>query len=357
MKFIHAADLHLRAADAPEQLQALKIIVHLAAEHDADFLLFAGDLFDSDHDADRLRPQVRQVLEVWDRPVVLVPGNHDARSYGSTADYGDKALLAQGDIQVFENLGELPLVCLPYRDKRGFADLRADLARLQGPLVVACHGTLYLDQWLGWLREEKEDVGDYFPVFPEDLQDLPIRYLAMGHFHRRFYHTTSPILCCYPGSAFPLTARELGPRSVAVVQIDGEKSAQVNAIHLKGVPWYQEISLKCFPWREEEMFQELEGLLAGLKPHARPVVTVTGYARDERLLRERLEKRLDKLGGPKPRVNLFDYSRLMENAFFRMFAEQIHEQDPDDDPENEAVSEKALEIITLGFSHLQKRKR
>jgi len=100
MKFIHAADLHLRAADASEQLQALKIIVHLAAEHDADFLLFAGDLFDSDHDADRLRPQVRQVLEVWGRPVVLVPGNHDARSYGSTADYGDKALLAQGDMQV-----------------------------------------------------------------------------------------------------------------------------------------------------------------------------------------------------------------------------------------------------------------
>jgi DNA repair exonuclease SbcCD nuclease subunit len=356
MKFIHAGDLHLRAADAAEQLKTLGAIVQAAVEHKADFLLIAGDLFDADHDADRLRPQARQILEEWGRPTVLLPGNHDARSYGPTADYGEKTLVPQEDLEVFDQLGELPLICLPYRDGRSFADCREQLAKFQEPIVVTCHGTLYLDQWLGWLRDEKEDVGDYFPIFPEDLRDLPIRYLAMGHFHRRFYHTTSPVLACYPGSAYPLTARELGPRSVALVQLEGEKSAQVNAVQLEDVPWYQEISLSALPWREEEMFEELEKALANLEPPARPIVTVRGYAQNERGLRERLEKRLQDLGGPKPRVDLYDYSRLKENNFYRRFAEQLR-QERSSDPETEAVSDKALEIITLGFALLEKGRR
>ena len=353
MKFIHAGDLHLRAADAAEQLKALKAIIGAAKEHKADFLLIAGDLFDADHDADRLRPQVRQILQEWGRPTVLVPGNHDTRSYSSTSDYGEKALVAREDLEVFDHLGELPLICLPYRDGRTFADCREALAKFQEPVVVACHGTLYLDQWLGWLRDEKEDVGDYFPIFPEDLRDLPIRYLAMGHFHRRFYHTTSPVLACYPGSAYPLAARELGPRSVALVQLEGKKSAQVNAVQLKDVPWYQEISLHSLPWREDDMFAELEKALAGLEPMARPVVTVRGYTRNERGLRERLEKRLQDLGGPKPKVDLYDYSRLMENTFYRRFVDELR-QERSSDPDAEAVADKALEIITLGFALLEK---
>ena len=357
MKFLHAADLHLRGADATEQLEALRAIVRVAAEQKVDFLLFAGDLFDSDHDADRLRSQVREIFNQTYCPTVLVPGNHDARSYAPTADYGEKALPAQQRLQIFENLGELTLVCLPYREGAAFANYRDELARLKGPVVVCCHGTLFLDQWLGWLREEKEDVGDYFPVYPEDLKGLPIRYLAMGHFHKRFYQTVEPVPCCYPGSAFPVTARELGPRSVALVQLEGDQPAQVRAIPLEKVPWYQEISLKSLPWREEEMLAELEQSLAGLDPQARPVVSVRGYARDERGLRERLGKRLEKLGAPRPRVELSDYSRLLENSFYRMFVEELGQEAPEGDQEERAVSEKALEIITHGFSRLQKGSR
>ena len=357
MKFIHASDLHLRAADAAEQLRTLQAIIELARERDADFILVAGDLFDSDHDANLLRPQVRQILEDWARPTVLLPGNHDARSYGPTADFGPRAVLAQEDMEVFDDLGELPLVCLPYRPQEGFADHRAALARLERPAVVACHGTLYLRQWLGWLREEKTDVGDYFPVYPEDLKELPIRYLAMGHFHRRFYHTTSPVLCCYPGSAYPVTVRETGVRSVALVQLQDETSGQVEAIPLEGTTWYRSIELRCMPRREESLFAKLEEALSGLAPGARPVVSVTGYARNEKGIRERLEKRLQPLGGPKPRVELFDYGDLLENTFYRLFVDNLQGGADDGSPELDAISEKALEIVTLGFSRLQKGRK
>ncbi len=357
MKFIHAADLHLRMSEAAQQLEALRAIIWLADQQEAEFILVAGDLFDSDHDADRLRTQVREVLGTWTHPVVLLAGNHDARSYGPTADYGENTLLAQGDLEVYDHLGVLPLVCLPYRSERGFADCRQDLAQLGGPMVVCCHGTLYLDQWLAWLREEKEDVGDYFPVYREDLKGLPIRYLAMGHFHSRFSHTDTPVTCCYPGSAYPVSTRELGHRSVALVQLDVEGPVKVTPIPLHGVPWYQEIALKSLPWREEEMLAQLEQSLEDLPTNARPAVSVRGYASDARGLRERLEKRLEELGGPKPRVELSDYSRLLENAFYRMFVEEIEKQSREADPEQRAISEKALEIVTHGFSRLQKRSR
>jgi DNA repair exonuclease SbcCD nuclease subunit len=362
MKFIHASDLHLRTVDAAEQLETLGAIVALARERDADFILMAGDLFDSDHDANLLRPQVRHILEDWSRPAVLLPGNHDARSYGPTADYGPKAVLAQEDVTLFDHLGELPLVCLPYQPHQGFADRREALARLNRPAVVACHGTLFLHQWLGWLREEKEDVGDYFPIYPEDLKGLAIRYLAMGHFHRRFYHSTQPVLCCYPGSAYPVTVRETGPRSVALVHLEGESSGQVEAIALEGTTWYQSIELRCLPRQEERMFAELEEALSSLPPEARPVVSVSGYAHNERGIRERLEKRLRPLRGPKPRVELFDYGDLLENTFYRLFVENLQEESgsrsatsaAESDRVSDAVRQKALEIVTLGFSRLQK---
>jgi len=354
MKFIHASDLHLRAAEADDQLNTLRAIVALARERDAEFILMAGDLFDSDHDANLLRPQVRRVLEEWSRPTVLLPGNHDARSYGPTADYGPQAILAQEDVSRFDDLGELPLICLPYQPERGLSDHRAALDRLDRPAVVACHGTVYLRQWLGWLRQEREDVGDYFPIYPEDLKDLPIRYLAMGHFHRRFYHTTAPVLCCYPGSAYPMTIRETGVRSVALVQLEGESSGQVEAVPLKGSTWYRSIELRCLPRQEERILDRLEKALSELSPGARPVVSVTGYARDEKALREQLEKRLRPFGGPRPRIELFDYSGLLENAFYGLFVENLQEESDDRSAEPDAVTEKALEIITLGFSRLQK---
>jgi DNA repair exonuclease SbcCD nuclease subunit len=355
MKFIHASDLHLRAADAEDQLNTLRAIVTLAGERDADFLLMAGDLFDSDHDANLLRPRVRRILEEWSRPTVLLPGNHDSKSYGPTTDYGPLAVLAQEDIARFDDLGDMPLVCLPYRPEKGLADHLTVLARLDRPAVVACHGTVYLRQWLGWLRQEKEDVGDYFPIYPEDLRDLPIRYLAMGHFHRRFYHTTSPVLCCYPGSAYPLTVRETGVRSVALVQLEGESSGQVEAVPLEGCTWYRKIELRCLPRQEERMFDRLEEALSALSPGARPVVTVTGYARDEKNVRERLETRLRPLGGPGPRIELFDYSSLLENAFYGLFLENLQAETGESAPE--AVTEKALEIVTMGFSRLQKGRK
>ena len=357
MKFIHASDLHLRAAEAEDQLNTLRAIVTLARERQADFILMAGDLFDSDHDANLLRPQVRRILEEWSRPTVLLPGNHDARSYGPTADYGPQAVLAQEDVTRLDDLGDLPVVCLPYRPEKGLSDHLTALARLDRPSVVACHGTVYLRQWLGWLRQEKEDVGDYFPIYPEDLEDLPIRYLAMGHFHRRFYHTTTPVLCCYPGSAYPMTVRETGVRSVALVELEGESSGQVEAVPLEGCTWYRDIDLRCLPRQEERVFDRLEEALSGLAPGARPVVSVTGYARDEKALREQLEKRLQPLAGPRPRIELFDYSSLLENSFYGLFVENLQEGADDRSPEQEAVNEKALEIVTLGFSRLQKGRK
>lgn len=88
MKLLHAADLHLDSAFAglPEEKAALcrqesrdilRRMVDWANDHEADVMLLAGDLFDSD----RLYSQTARTLALtlgrFRGRIFLAPGNHD----------------------------------------------------------------------------------------------------------------------------------------------------------------------------------------------------------------------------------------------------------------------------------------
>jgi DNA repair exonuclease SbcCD nuclease subunit len=52
---IHCADLHLAADEQDYSFKVLAELLQLTKKKAADFLLFAGDVFNSYQDADRLR--------------------------------------------------------------------------------------------------------------------------------------------------------------------------------------------------------------------------------------------------------------------------------------------------------------
>ena len=94
MKLLHAADLHLDSAFAglPEEKAALcrqesrdilRRMVDWANDHEADVMLLAGDLFDSD----RLYSQTARTLALtlgrFRGRIFLAPGNHDFYASGS----------------------------------------------------------------------------------------------------------------------------------------------------------------------------------------------------------------------------------------------------------------------------------
>ena len=101
MKLIHASDLHLdrafrdgglrlgAAKRRHDLVDALAQILDLAREHDAMALCIAGDLYEHEHvTADTEATLVSKFREL-DRPVLLLPGNHDPYLPGSVYQRAD----------------------------------------------------------------------------------------------------------------------------------------------------------------------------------------------------------------------------------------------------------------------------
>ncbi len=92
LKILHTGDFHL---DSPftgvdlatgerlrdELRKIFTDVVALAAEHD--MMLISGDLFDCGYVNPETLTLVRDCLEVYKKPVVIAPGNHDPYSAGS----------------------------------------------------------------------------------------------------------------------------------------------------------------------------------------------------------------------------------------------------------------------------------
>ena len=88
LKIIHGADFHLdspfsgltpeRAAQRRgEQRELLDRLAALAREKQADLVLLAGDLLDSDHIFRETAQALREALGNIPCPVFIAPGNHD----------------------------------------------------------------------------------------------------------------------------------------------------------------------------------------------------------------------------------------------------------------------------------------
>lgn len=93
LTFIHTADWHLghtywrigpRAAQSSAwRLDAVRRIWGLAEEKKADFIVVAGDVFDSDTPSATWRRHAIELLADCPAPVYLIAGNHDPCAQGS----------------------------------------------------------------------------------------------------------------------------------------------------------------------------------------------------------------------------------------------------------------------------------
>jgi len=101
LNFIHTSDWHLghtywrigpRAAQsATWRLDAVRRIWELAAQKNADFIVVAGDVFDSDTPNAAWRRHAVELLADCPAPVYLIAGNHDPCAQGSVWFHPDFA--------------------------------------------------------------------------------------------------------------------------------------------------------------------------------------------------------------------------------------------------------------------------
>ncbi|MFW6198703.1 MAG: metallophosphoesterase family protein [Acidobacteriota bacterium] len=241
VRLLHLADVHLDAsfsafgdlADSrrEEVLDAFRSLPDVAARHEAHAVLIAGDLFDSPRPRSSTlaatREAIRRTVES-DRPVFIVPGNHDSptahphpyrRDLGGArvfdaASFGDPASVSTPG-------GQLHVYGLAYdaaRDREPLSGFRR--SGDPGLHVVLLHAALQESpRWKG--------SPNSLDVRPEQLRQLDVDYIALGHYHRfrppDDFAGDGSIPACYPGSFADVDLSRGGASGFALVELrEGE---------------------------------------------------------------------------------------------------------------------------------------
>lgn len=218
VRFAHFADCHLGSWRQPE-LQDLNFAsfqkaVDQCIEEKVDFILIAGDLFDSAY------PPIEILKETFSEfkrikeaniPVFLIAGSHDFSASGKTfLDVLEKGgfcknienfeVQEDGRIKLKPHLfGEIAFFGYPGR-KSGMEieDLKkVYFDQINAYTIFMIHTTI-------------SDVVGNIPMDSVDKVKLPIAdYYAMGHIHQVFKTTEAGTTFSYPGPIYPNNFQEL----------------------------------------------------------------------------------------------------------------------------------------------------
>ncbi|MDD2804434.1 MAG: DNA repair exonuclease [Elusimicrobiales bacterium] len=299
-KIIHTADLHLRADEKVYCYAVLDEIIELAKTEKADFLVIAGDLFDSFADFEALRKEVRHKLfhlhEAGCR-VIYIPGNHETR--GAPADLSAYSLdpvqfYARGPFVFFEAAG-VEFICVPHAENYdGYRDWKVPPKR-EGVTRVAVLHALNSTIYTGPDEEADSKTGviedDFFRRFSVD-------YAALGHVHAGRQQRLGGATACYPGSPRVWRAhpKEAGLKTVCVVETGGAP-VTTRLAEIRAAGQYKEYTLPLGPDGEPGL-PEIQKIEAGLTGRDLVCVKLTGLVENEpaseaaaAALRERLLKR------------------------------------------------------------------
>src|SRR5215475_4235357 len=212
LRFIHAADLHLDSpfrgiGDATPELreelqgatlQAFERVVDHTISSKADFLVLAGDLYDScDRSLRALLAFRRQMERLADRDisVYIVHGNHDPlNGWGSEFQLPPNVTTFSGrtDTEPFVRRGRevATITGVSYTRERVMENLAASVKPADNsPYSVAVLHTNVGGQ---------TGHADYAPATVEELSSAGFDYWALGHVHTRSVLATDPSVVVYP---------------------------------------------------------------------------------------------------------------------------------------------------------------
>lgn len=305
VKILHTADIHLRQP-GDERWETLQYLLAIATEQRVDAVVISGDLFDKNLIAENLRPEIRTLFSGNDFPVIIIPGNHDAKLFGDMYFGSDAVLLVDhsrphiiGEIafygMTFESMDE-------YRVLERLQELKTHL-QADRTNILLYHGEL-LD-----VIFKQSDLGDdeetgYMPVRLSFFKDIRIDYVLAGHFHTRFDIRQLPGggYFVYPGSPVSITRRETGRRKVNIFETGKPPSE-----FLLHSPHYEEVLVTLDPSDNTDPVSLIETRLRGLHPQAKVLLTVDGYFNKELIGRGEKELAEDIASAARERCNAVRY--------------------------------------------------
>ena len=217
VKFAHLSDCHL-GGWRQEELQNLNFetfreIIEKVIKEKVDFILIAGDLFDSAYPPiEILKNSFALFKKIKDSriPVYLIAGSHDFSASGKTfLDVLEKAGFCKniGNWEIQED-GRIKLKAFIHEDIAiyGYPGKKSgiEVEDLKKVYFDSIHQfTIFM------IHTTIQDIVGDLPMNSIDKEKLPLAdYYAMGHIHQRFEIREANSCYVYPGPTFPMNFQD-----------------------------------------------------------------------------------------------------------------------------------------------------
>ncbi|EIZ2750585.1 exonuclease SbcCD subunit D [Listeria monocytogenes] len=254
IQFLHMADLHLDSpfiglSTLPQPLfsaiqestfQSLERITTVAIKEAVDFVLIAGDIYDSEDQSVRAQARFAKEmkrLEAANIPVFMIHGNHDF------IEKHKEKLALPSNVHVFSEQVEV----MSYKtvtgvsvniygfsyNERHIRSSRVDEYKIQGDAdfhIALLHGSEVSSS-------EEHDV--YAPFRVQEISKKGFDYWALGHIHKRQLLAESPSIY-YPGNIQGRNRKESGEKGASIVTLS-EASTTIDFIGTSPIIWEEAV--------------------------------------------------------------------------------------------------------------------
>lgn len=250
VRFIHTSDLHLgkRFGQLPEELrgrltearhQSITNLAELSRSQGAEFILVAGDVFDTGTPSPSvIRQAMRAMAADQATKWVIIPGNHDSLSSDElwkqvANDRPENVLLGleSKPIEIAPTAFILPAPCLNRRPGRDLTEWMSDANIAgEGIRIGLAHGAV---QSFG------ED-GASEVIAPDRAKQSGLDYLALGDWHGQISINERT---WYSGTPEPDRFKHSEPGRALVVEVTGPGA----------IPVVQPLETGSFNWQKQAM--------------------------------------------------------------------------------------------------------
>lgn len=226
IKFLHLADVHLglkldkvayNSELAEERRRALwesfQEAVAYAAKRDYDFLFIAGDLYEEDYFSLGDIKRARDILAAASQLEILIAaGNHDYLHKGSRY----KQIEWPENVHIFSS-GKLEKIEFKHLDTAvfGYSWDRMEIKESKRPESLNLETDLKNKIMI--IHGDVSSNSNYLPLKLENLRDLNMDYIALGHIHKPEFLDRN---IAYPGCLEPTNFSETGERGFIVGKLD-----------------------------------------------------------------------------------------------------------------------------------------
>ncbi|MCH7799942.1 MAG: DNA repair exonuclease [Chloroflexi bacterium] len=224
LRLLHMSDLHISSdIYADEAFRGFEAALQLGVEKGADVALIAGDLFDNGRVKQKLMDQVWSMLADVERPVIVLPGNHDTVlidgvRLGKTPPNVTVIQEPDGETVFLKEYG-LSVWGKPVYDHHpGFRPMAGVPPRSDDNWYVGMAHGLYMDP---------PDPLRASPISPEEIRQAPCDYVALGHVHVFRDVSQNGVPAYYSGA--PSGSQT---KTVAIVDLDPASGVSVSPLQI-----------------------------------------------------------------------------------------------------------------------------